>query len=112
MPAAPGFTLLTVFGYFFVQVGQGHGWNISTLPGAHCPSSLLRLDVPRLTGGRPRDSEDDSADVPGICGKRYITACIVLTLMFGIGWRAWQYRDSWPLDLRQVPHYKGADAGS
>ena len=41
--------------------------------------------------------------------KSYVTACILLTLIFGIGWRAWQMQEFMANDLSQLPHYTGTE---
>jgi hypothetical protein len=105
--------LLTVLGYFFVPVDQGHGWGYRYFHSAWSALPILAAGSmfrPSGLGGGPRDSENGPPRVfEGPAAKRYVTACIILTLMFGIGWRAWQIQGFMANDLRQVPHYKGTE---
>ena len=41
--------------------------------------------------------------------KRFVAACILLTLVFGVGFRAWQLQDFMARDVSQVPQYTGTE---
>ena len=41
--------------------------------------------------------------------KSYVAACILLTLVFGVGFRAWQMEGFMADDLNQLPHYQGTE---
>ncbi len=105
--------LLTVLGYFFVPVDQGHGWGYRYFHSAWSVLPILATGSmfrPRGLGGSPRDSDNGPPRMfEEPAAKRYVTACIILTLMFGIGWRAWQIQGFMANDLRQVPHYEGTE---
>jgi hypothetical protein len=100
--------LLTVFGYFFVPVDQGHGWGYRYFHSAWMVLPLLAtaaLYPPGRTSkeiGPPQSFEHSET-------KDFVAACIVLTLVFGVGFRAWQMQDFVARDLRQVPKYMGTE---
>jgi hypothetical protein len=100
---------LTVLGYFLVPVDQGHGWGYRYFHSAWMALPLLATAAlyrparaPRHAGPSARLFEDRET-------KDFIAACIFLTLVFGIGFRAWQMQDFVARDLSQVPHYKGTE---
>jgi hypothetical protein len=39
--------------------------------------------------------------------RSYVTACVILSLALGVGWRAWQMQSFMAHDLNQLPHYAG-----
>ena len=41
--------------------------------------------------------------------KGFVATCILLTLVFGVVFRAWQMEDFMARDVRQVPQYKGTE---
>ena len=41
--------------------------------------------------------------------RSYVVTCILLTLVLGVGFRAWQIQDFMAADLNQLPHYKGTE---
>jgi hypothetical protein len=101
--------LLTVIGYFFVPVDQGHGWGYRyfhsawmTLP-LLATAALFRLargsTVARSPGRLFEDNET----------KDFVATCILVTLVFGVGFRAWQMEAFISRDVRQVPQYKGTE---
>jgi len=101
--------LLTLFGYFFVPVDQGHGWGSRYFHSAWMALPLLATAAlfrparaPGEAGSAARPFEDKET-------KDFVAACILLTLFFGIGSRAWQLQDFMARDLNQVPQYKGTE---
>ncbi len=101
--------LLTLFGYFFVPVDQGHGWGDRYFHSAWMALPLLATAAlfrpARATGetrSRARPFEDKKT-------KCFVAACILLTLVFGVGFRAWQIRNFVAREVSQVPQYKGAE---
>ena len=99
--------LLTLFGYFLVPADQGHGWGYRYFHSAWMTLPLLATAAlfrparsPRETGTPARLFEDSDT-------KSFVAACILLTLVFGVGLRAWQLQDFVASDLRQVPQYEG-----
>jgi hypothetical protein len=101
--------LLTLFGYFLVPVDQGHGWGYRYFHSAWMALPLLAtaaLFRPARTLGEassPARLFEDSET------KGFVAACILLTLVFGVGFRAWQVQDFIARDLSQVPQYKGTE---
>jgi hypothetical protein len=101
--------LLTLFGYFLVPVDQGHGWGYRYFHSAWVTLPLLAtaaLFRPARTASRTdsptRLFEDRET-------KDFIAACILLTLVFGVGFRAYQIQDFIARDVSQVPRYKGTE---
>jgi hypothetical protein len=100
--------LLTLFGYFLVPVDQGHGWGYRYFHSAWVALPLLAtaaLFRPARTAGKdvsPRLFEDSET-------KSFVAACILLTLVFGIGFRAYQLQGFLVRDVNQVPQYKGTE---
>ena len=41
--------------------------------------------------------------------KSYVAACILLSLIFGVGFRAWQMEGFMADDINQLPHYQGTE---
>jgi hypothetical protein len=105
--------LLTLLGYFFVPVDQGHGWGYRYFHSAWMALPILATAA-MFRPIEPRDSRRESPHgvsriFEEAAVKSYVTACIVLTLIFGIGWRAWQIQEFVTNDLRQLPHYSGTE---
>jgi hypothetical protein len=101
--------LLTLFGYLFVPVDQGHGWGYRYFHSAWMALPLLATAA--LFGPAQTSREDSSpARLFEDGGSRgFVAACILLTLVFGIGLRAYQLQDFIARDVRQVPQYKGTE---
>jgi hypothetical protein len=101
--------LLTLFGYFLVPVSQGHGWGSRYFHSAWmalpllATAALFRPARTSLDAGSPARLFEDSET------KGFVAACILLTLVFGVGFRAWQLQDFIARDLSQVPHYEGTE---
>jgi hypothetical protein len=100
-------TLLTLFGYFLVPVDQGHGWGYRYFHSAWMALPLLATaalirPVHGATGVRPRLFEDDGT-------KNFVATCLLLTLVMGVGFRAWQMEDFMARDVNQVPQYTGTE---
>jgi hypothetical protein len=100
---------LTLLGYFFVPVDQGHGWGYRYFHSAWMALPLLATAalfrpalVPREASPPARLFEDSET-------KDFVAACILVTLVLGVGFRAWQLQDFMARDLSQVPQYKGTE---
>jgi hypothetical protein len=105
--------MLTLLGYFFVPVDQGHGWGYRYFRSAWIALPMLAtaaLFRPLRQGVASRDFQDEKSpafeDYPT---KAYITACILLTLIFATGWRAWQIYAFVADDLQQLPHFTNGE---
>jgi hypothetical protein len=101
--------VLTVFGYIFVPVDQGHGWGYRYFHSAWMALPLLAtaaLFQPARFAGEAslptRLFEDNET-------KCFVLACILLTLVFGVGFRAWQMQEFLAHDISQVPQYTGTE---
>jgi hypothetical protein len=101
--------VLTVFGYIFVPVDQGHGWGYRYFHSAWMALPLLATAAlfqparfAREASLRTRLFEDSET-------KGIVLACIILTVVFGVGFRAWQIQDFLARDLSQLPQYTGTE---
>jgi hypothetical protein len=92
--------LSTLAGYLFVPLDQGHGWGFRYFHSAW-------LAVPLLAAGALRDP---SATAPrGTAIQQLVVTCAVLTLVFGVSFRAWQMHELIAEDLAQLPLYHGSE---
>jgi hypothetical protein len=101
--------LTTLIGYVFYPQDQGHGWGYRYFHSAWMALPLLATAaIYRPTGLKDvrRDSISIFADP---ATKSYVAACILLSLIFGVGFRAWQIQGFIADDLNQLPHYQGAE---
>jgi hypothetical protein len=101
--------LLTLLGYFLVPVDQGHGWGYRYFHSAWMALPLLATAAlfrpVRIRGGddpQIRLFEDGET-------KSFVAACLLLTLVFGVGFRAWQVEAFIARDMSQVPQYTGTE---
>lgn len=98
--------LLTLAGYLLVPADQGHGWGFRYFHSAWLVLPLLgagalaRLPQPARTTASPFEDAET---------RTFVVACAVLTLVFGVGLRAYQIRTFMADDLRQVPAYAGTE---
>jgi hypothetical protein len=101
--------LLTLFGFFLVPVDQGHGWGYRYFHSAWVALPLLAtaaLFRPALSAekdGSPIRLFEDAQT------KGFVAASILLTLVFGIGFRAYQMQQFIVRDISQVPQYRGTE---
>ena len=106
--------LMTVAGYFFVPVDQGHGWGYRYFHSAWMALPLLATAAifrPAVRGGEVHEAAAGHTGTFEDAGTRaYVTACILLTAVFGIGWRALQMQDFIARDLSQLPRYAGTES--
>jgi hypothetical protein len=84
--------LLTFVGYLFVPFDQGHGWGFRYFHSAW-------LALPILGAAAVRDEQT----------RALVVGCALLTLVFGVGFRAWQVHDFIADDLAQMPAYTGTE---
>jgi len=84
--------LLTLVGYLFVPFDQGHGWGFRYFHSAW-------LTLPILGAAAVRDEQT----------RALVVGCALLTLVFGVGFRAWQVHDFIADDLGQMPAYSGTE---
>jgi hypothetical protein len=104
--------LTTLIGYLFFPQDQGHGWGYRYFHSAWMALPLLATAA-IYCPTRLKDMAGDSAAAPGFFAdpatKSYLGACILLTLVFGVGLRAWQMQGFMADDLNQLPHYQGTE---
>lgn len=82
--------LLTFIGYLFVPMDQGHGWGFRYF-------HSVWFALPLLGAAAARTSETRSL----------VLACAALTLVFGVGFRAWQMASFIADQRAQAPAYTG-----
>jgi hypothetical protein len=98
--------LLTLAGYLLVPVDQGHGWGYRYFHSVWIALPLLgagalaRLPQPARTTAGTFEDEDT---------RTFVVACALLTLVLGVGFRAYQIREFMVEDLRKVPAYTGTE---
>jgi hypothetical protein len=103
--------VVTFIGYFFFPADQGHGWGYRYFHSAWIALPLL------ATAAMYRPAGSSAAPVLTAAGeifededtRSYVTACILLTLIFGVGLRAWQMQTFIAGDMSQLPHYRGTE---
>ena len=107
--------LTTLIGYVFFPPDQGHGWGYRYFHSAWMALPLLATAAMFRPAGLipssgPSNSRDRTTRIFEDSDTRsYVITCIALTLVFGIGFRAWQMQSFLAADLDQLPHYKGTE---
>ena len=102
--------LITFIGYLFFPPDQGHGWGYRYFHSAWVALPLLAT----AAIFRPVQTSPDEAGKPaGLFEdsdtRQFVTACALLTLVFGVGWRAWQIQDFVNDQISRVPSYPGTE---
>jgi hypothetical protein len=104
---------ITLIGYLFVPADQGHGWGYRYFHSAWMALPLLATAAmfrPVGISNTRQHADTTAADIfadPDT--KAFVTACVLLTLVFGVGFRAWEMQDFIAWDLNQLPHYTGTE---
>lgn len=96
--------ITTFLGYLFVPLDQGHGWGFRYFHSAWLTLPLLAAGALQATSPSPgarRPFEEGQTRI-------FVVACALLTLVFGLGLRAYQIRQFITDDLQQVPASAGA----
>ncbi len=105
--------MTALIGYAFFPADQGHGWGSRYFHSAWIALPLLAtaaLFRPVAMGEESRTPKTTLARIFEDSETRaYLTACILLTLVFGVGWRAWEMQGFLAYDLNQLPHYRGSE---
>lgn len=97
--------LLTLCGYLLLPVDQGHGWGYRYFHSAWMALPLLAAGVFVRTSTPARQPglfENEDARSFGV-------TCALLTLVFGVGFRAVQIHGFIADDLHQLPAYTGTE---
>jgi len=102
--------LITLIGYVFFPPDQGHGWGYRYFHSAWMALPLLAT----AAIFRPVRTSDATADrAAGLFEntdtRQFVATCALLTLVVGVGWRAWQMQDFIHYDVTQIPHYSGTE---
>jgi hypothetical protein len=102
--------LITLIGYVFFPADQGHGWGYRYFHSAWMALPLLAT----AAIFRPVQAADATADKPAglfedTHTRQFVATCALLTLVFGVGWRAWQMQDFMHNDVTQIPRYSGTE---
>jgi hypothetical protein len=100
----------TLIGYLFFVADQGHGWGFRYFHSAWLALPLLATAAMYRPGlatasksASPRLVFEDTET------RAFVVTCAVLTLVFGVGFRAVQMQAFMADDLAQIPHYKGLE---
>jgi hypothetical protein len=97
--------LLTIGGYFFIWVEQGHGWGFRYFHSAWLALPLLATAAFARRPSQPHDAWSADRNVAG-----YVVACALLSLGLATGLRAWQMDDFISSHLAQIPDSPGPAA--
>jgi hypothetical protein len=101
--------LLTLFGYFLVPVDQGHGWGYRYFQAAWMALPMLATAALFGPAGIRREAISQVPLFEDGETKNFVATCILLSLLFGVGFRVWQLQDFMARDLSQVPQYTGTE---
>jgi hypothetical protein len=101
--------LLTLLGYFLVPVDQGHGWGYRYFHSAWMALPLLATAALFRPVRIRSDADSHSRLFEDGETKGFVATCMLLTLVFGVGFRAWQLEDFIARDVSQVPQYTGTE---
>jgi hypothetical protein len=101
--------LLTLFGYFFVWVDQGHGWGFRYFHSAWlvlplCATACLFDPAKTPQPGRAGQATPAAGEL-----RTYVIACALLCLVAGVGLRASQMNEFVSGHLHQLPAYAGTE---
>jgi hypothetical protein len=63
---------------------------------------------------RPAQTAKDTANRPvglfeDMDTRKFVATCALLTLVLGVGWRAWEMQDFMAQDINQLPRYSGME---
>ena len=104
--------LVTLVGYLFFPFDQGHGWGARYFHSAWAVLPLLataavfrpatRSPAPGSPVAAPSRFEDPAA-------RSFFTTCALLSLIVGVGFRAWQIQDFVGEALSHLPQYRGSE---
>jgi hypothetical protein len=114
-PLLAASAVVTLVGYVFFPSDQGHGWGDRYFHSAWMALPLLATAAVFRPAGRGTEPANfaTAAAARGIFENpetiSYITACILLTLVFGVAYRAWQIQAFMTSDLNQLPRYRGTE---
>jgi hypothetical protein len=96
--------LLTLFGYLFVWVDQGHGWGFRYFHSAWLVLPLCGAAFLFTPSARKTPPTSDGAEL-----RTYVIACTLLCLVAGVALRASQMSEFISGHLGQLPRYAGTE---
>lgn len=96
--------LLTLIGYFFVPLDQGHGWGYRYFHSAWIALPLLAAGVVVPTSLSRQQSAFQGEDT-----RAFVVTCAVCMLLIAIPLRALQVRNFMTWDMNQLPRYPGPE---
>jgi hypothetical protein len=97
--------VLTLLGYYLVPFDQGHGWGYRYFHSAWVALPLLAAGVFATRAGE----QQRTGIFNDVETRTLVVGCALLTLVFGIGFRAVQMRDFVTFDQQQQPAYAGTE---
>jgi hypothetical protein len=102
--------LTTLVGYMFFPADQGHGWGFRYFHSVWMALPLLAT----AAVFRPVQPADDAADrsagvFEDMDTRKFVATCALLTLVFGVGWRAWEMDGFVSRLIHQEPPYTGTE---
>jgi hypothetical protein len=101
--------LVTLVGYWFVPVDQGHGWGYRYFHAAWMTLPLLAtaalFSLPPLV----REEVLPSRPSLGVETRRLLATCALLSLVFGVSFRGCQIKQFVASNLNQLPQYHGEE---
>jgi hypothetical protein len=92
-----------------VPVDQGHGWGYRYFHSAWMALPLLATAAVFRPARTTSEASSPARLFDDTETEGFVAACILLTLVFGVGFRAWQMQDFIARDVSQVPQYKGTE---
>jgi hypothetical protein len=102
--------LITLTGYVFFPLDQGHGWGYRYFHSAWMALPLLATAAVFRPVRAANPTTDKRAGLfEDTDTRQFVATCALLTLVFGVGWRAWQIQDFTYGQLTQMPRYSGTE---
>jgi hypothetical protein len=96
--------LATLFGYLFVPLDQGHGWGFR-----YFHSAWIALPILAAAALKPGSPEDRAGLFEDSGTRTFVTACALMMLVGGTGFRALQMHGFIVRQQNQMPAYSGTE---
>jgi hypothetical protein len=97
--------IATLLGYLLVPVDQGHGWGFRYFHSAWVALPILAAGaLTRVPGTEQREEIFGNHDM-----QIFVLGCALLTLVLGVGLRAFQMREFITAQLANMPAYTGTE---
>jgi hypothetical protein len=101
--------LLTLTGFLFVAVDQGHGWGSRYFHSAWLSLPLLATAFLFPPAEDKRSGQPTGSPIAVADPRAYVVACALLSLFAGVGLRASQIDEFLAAHLSHSPHYAGTE---